>query len=172
MKKITIILGLAMIVLLSCGPKEQEENYSFSFDFDSQVNKTTIMNMHTVKFEEGNAFSTIQGNVNYGFGIGFKGSDILSSDLTPNIQAKVRKDSNQLNSATCLVINCLNNKELFYWNAIKIDSNVVPRGNEWFDFYIDDLQLPNEIVDSTEIGIYFWSVDGGRLDIDDFKINF
>lgn len=170
-KYISIFVLLA--ILTSCGAdnfaETKAKSFSFSYDMDKYVNEIELLNPNTFVKEESNTYSSINEANPYSFGLQFSSNlinDVISYPTT--ISARVRKE--EVNSETTLVLTCIEGDEVIAWEAVKIDSTYVHEPNQWVNFSYTGLSLPENTPKNATIKVFFWSVDGKKVDIDDFKL--
>jgi hypothetical protein len=173
MKKYIVIIILAALIV-SCGGKtevvKEPKSFSFSNDFDGLINEIHLINTHTlIKSEENNnTYSSINQDKEYSFGVEFSSNLITDFYGIPTtVSARIRKE--EINSDASLVFSCAKGEEVIVWESIKIDSNYVNDTNQWVNFSYSGFTVPESTPENTSVKFYFWTLDGKRVDIDDFK---
>lgn len=168
-----ILIYVVAALIFSCGEpysEEEEElkSFAFSYDLDKKVNNIELINLHTLIKEGDNTFSRINETNAHGFGIQF--STELISELLGNyasISARIRKSD--IHSNLSLVVSSDDANGNLFWKDIKIDSTYTLEDNQWVNFNYSGFNIPEELKDDSVMKIYFWSIDGKQVDIDDFK---
>lgn len=178
-------LPIILVLLFACGDSNQElgseneesnkrsKSLNFNYNMQDQINDITLINTKTIIADEnGEKFSRVDAESNYGFGIQFMSGTVNDVEpFKPSLKFKVRKED--INSDFSIVMSCEYadpNKEPA-WKNLKIDSTYVDTPNEWREVNIPEaFELPSDDQDNSIIKIYSLSTDGITVDIDDFSV--